>query len=432
MGRSRGTARWDESTTVLVSTATEDITPKQEVPLGCGYYDAPEWRVHSHPELNMLALWIGDGDPLVLISVDALYVGADLRAAIEEGLAGVPPENIVVGASHTHAAPMLDRTKPKLGEPDPDHLEFVLERARVGIQRLLDPERRVPARILAGEGRADNSVNRRQIKRITWKWPPRFNTLRWRPDFWGKRDETITALRIEGLDGTELAVVWNYACHPVVFPLQRTVSTHYPGTVRAALREGLRADLPVLFFQGFSGDIRPLMLAEPRIPPSARHLYRRVRFGPEWDPNEKTMADYEAWAGSLTRRVLRAVDRATPISFDRFSAVRLLANRLLFVGSEGNDLSFQSIKLGSAFGLVAVSGEVVVEYAAKTRRWLGTRYSMLVGCADDTMGYLPTKKMMDYGGYEGAAFVKSFDLGELNPLLEANVSAHLRAVTERV
>ena len=432
MRRVESGALSDSSRRILVATTSEDIAPRREVPLGAGYYDAPQWSIHSRPELNMLALWVGEGAPLVLVSVDALYAGAKLRAAVEEELTDVPPENIVVGASHTHAAPMLDDTKPQLGEPDPEHLEFVLERVRAGIQKLLDPARRMDARVLAGKGRADHSVNRRQVKRVTWQWPPRFNTLRWRPDFWGKRDETITALRFESLDGAELAVVWNYACHPVVFPLQRTVSTHYPGTVRAALREELGRDLPVLFFQGFSGDIRPLALAEPRIPPSVHHLYRRVRFGPEWDHREKTLAEYEAWAGSLASRVSRTVAGSTPIHFDGFSAVRALANRLLFVGSAGSDLSFQAIKLGDAFGLVAVSGEVVVDYAAKARKWLGTRYSMLVGCADDTMGYLPTRKMMDYGGYEGGAFVEAFDLGELNPLLEENTTAHLRSVTERV
>lgn len=420
------------NTLVQVSTASVDITPKGEVPLGAGYYDAPEWSVHSRPELNMLAIWMEENPPLVLVTVDALYAGAKLRAVIEEGLDGVPPENIVVAASHTHAAPMLDDTKPKLGSPDPAHLEYVLERAREGIQELLGPGNRVDAQVFAGRSRADHSVNRRQIKRITWTWPPKFNTLRWRPDFWGRRDETITTLRFRGVDGTDLAVVWNYACHPVFFPLQRTVSTHYPGTVRATLREELSRDLPVLFFQGFSGDTRPLDLAEPRIPPSARHLYRRVRFGPEWTRQGRTLAEYELWAGSLARRVSRTVVDSTRIGFGSFSATRVYANRLQFVGSEGNDLTFQAIRFGDALGLVAVSGEVVVEYAARVRRWLGTRYSMLIGCADDTMGYLPTKKMMRYGGYEGARFVEYFDLGPLNPALEENTLLHLRTVTGKV
>ncbi len=429
MGRSALGALAKAGAVVQAAAVTEDITPKGEVTLGAGYHDAPEWKIHSHPELNMLAMWMGQPAPLVLVTVDALYAGARLRATIEEELDGVPPENIVVAASHTHAAPMLDDTKPKLGLPDPEHLEYVLTRAREGIEKLLDPDRRVAARVLAGKARADHSINRRQVKRITWTWPPQFNSLRWRPDFWGKRDETVTALRFQKLDGAELAVLWNYACHPVGFPLQRTVSTDFPGIVRDVLREDLGEDLPVLFFQGFSGDTRPLDLAEPRIPPSLRHLNRRVRFGPEWDSREKTLAEYEAGAHSLAERVRRAVIAAVPIDFERFSATRVNVNRSLFVESEGNDLSFQAIKLGEAFGLVAVSGEVVVEYAARVRRWLGTRYSMLVGCADDVMGYLPTKKMMHYGGYEGDRFVEHFDLGPLNPALEENTLAQLRRVT---
>ena len=54
-----------------------------------------------------------------------------------------------------------------------------------------------------------------------------------------------------------IAVLWSYACHPVGFPARTRVSADFPGVVRRALRDAHGAELPVLFLQGFAGDVRP-------------------------------------------------------------------------------------------------------------------------------------------------------------------------------
>lgn len=419
-------------TEVKAAWSVADISPSEEVDLGAGYYSAPEWTIYSRPELNFLALWVGDDDPVVFVSVDALYPGAALRRTIEAALPSVPVQNIVVGASHTHSAPMLDDTKPRLGRPDLKHLSMVLSAARKCAAELMEPDNRVPVRLLAAKENADHSVNRRQLKLVMWQWPLRFNTLRWAPDFWGRRDETTTTLVVENMDGEAVAVMWNYACHPVMFPIERSVSTHFPGRIRDRIRAEYGLGLPVVFYQGFSGDTRPLMLAEPRFPASVRHFYRRIRFGTDWDPEQKGIAEWEAWSDSLGRHVMHALSRVRPIEARGYRSERLLVERTQFVQAQGAPLSFQALRIGDSFGLVAVSGEMVVEYAKRARKWLDTKYSMMVGCADDTMGYVPTTKMMLQGGYEGGRFVENFDLIGLNPALEHNTVRSLRSVIEAV
>lgn len=405
-------------TQINAAAVVVDISPDSEVPLGAGNHAAPEWQIYDRVEANMLALWLNEEAPLVFISIDALYPGASIREVVEQTLEDVPPENIVLGASHTHAAPMLDDSKPKLGAVDPEHLDQVVQRLRNGLKQLMDRDRKIPVRLSLAKGRADHSVNRRQVKKVTWTWPPRFNSLRWRPDFWGTRDETITILKVTDFNGDELAVVWNYACHPVMFPIPSAVSAHFPGVVREQLRENNRDKLPVIYYQGFSGDTRPLNLAEPRIPPTIRHLYRRVRFGPEWEQTEPTLQNYEQWSDSLAGRVLRVAAKASPFVPAEYSAARTMVDRSRFVEAPGPKVSFQALRLGNELGIVAVSGEVVSKYAKRVRRKINTRYAMLVTCTDDTVGYLPTRRMMQQGGYEGEAFVEHFDLEALNPDLQ--------------
>ena len=243
------------------AATTGDITPRFEVPLGAGE-PGDSWQIHSRLEANMVALWVGDGDPLVLVSIDALYPGPNVDQLIREQLKDVPPENVIVAASHTHAAPMLDATKPALGSPSEEHLESVREAISEGIGSLLDPALRRPVTARAAKGKLNHSVNRRLLKRFYLSWPPKLNQLKWGPNFVGPRDETVTSLELLDQAGDEVAVLWNYACHPVFFPAGRTVSSHYPGAVRERLHAEKGHAFPVLFFQGFSGNTRPSYLAE--------------------------------------------------------------------------------------------------------------------------------------------------------------------------
>ena len=311
---------------IEASTRVVDISPDKEVSLGCGVMVGDEWKIESPPEISFVALRVPAGQTILLVSIDALYAGAPVRQAIETAAAGVlEPSDILVGASHTHAAPMLDPSKPGLGVPDPEHLDRVVELVADATRAVLEEGAFRPATLSASEGTADHSVNRRLVKRIVWKWPPVFNRVGISPNFRGSRDEVVTVVTVDFSDGSPGATIWNYACHPVKFPDGRTVSTHYPGVVRAHIREQRGEGEAVLFFQGFSGDTRPRVLAEPRIPESPRHFYRRVRFGPSWKPMTRDM--YKAWTESLSQRVLSVLAGVRPISCRTIGAARLLVDR---------------------------------------------------------------------------------------------------------
>src|SRR6202795_3838722 len=126
----------------------------------------------------------------------------------------------------------------------------------------------------------------------------------------GDRDESVRVLEFSNSGGKPITVIWNYACHPTDFPGFLQVSAEYPGIVRSRLRSEL-GDIPVLFLQGFSGDVRP--------PFSGRSaglvgFLRRVLVGPQF--RNPLDGEWEKWSHSLADSVVsfaRSIPRSLQI-----------------------------------------------------------------------------------------------------------------------
>ena len=169
---------------------------------------------------------------------------------------GVDEASLLVAATHTHTAPALDPGKPRLGPCDPGYAALVAQRATELLGRLasIDP---VPCHVDYRTGAADHAINRRRPGwHVSLRHLP-YRGVRRAPNPTGPRDETLHLLTFSDPTDRPLAVLWSYACHPVGFPARTRVSADFPGVVRRALRDAHGAELPVLFLQGFAGDVRP-------------------------------------------------------------------------------------------------------------------------------------------------------------------------------
>ena len=71
-------------------------------------------------------------------------------------------------------------------------------------------------------------------------------------------DGTVSVLRVDSTDGQPLAILVNYACHPVVFGSDNLqYSADFPAAMARTV-EGAFAGKPLCFFlQGAPGDINP-------------------------------------------------------------------------------------------------------------------------------------------------------------------------------
>ena len=77
-------------------------------------------------------------------------------------------------------------------------------------------------------------------------------------------DPTVAVLRLDRLDGTPLAILVNYACHPVVIMANlRQYSADFPGVMCQTLEQAFDGRPLCFFLNGAAGDIDPYYTGVP-------------------------------------------------------------------------------------------------------------------------------------------------------------------------
>src|SRR5262249_3689435 len=77
-------------------------------------------------------------------------------------------------------------------------------------------------------------------------------------------DPTVSVLRLDDASGKPLAILVNYACHPVVLGSDNLrYSADYPGVTERVVEEQLGGSPLALFLQGGDGDINPYYAVHP-------------------------------------------------------------------------------------------------------------------------------------------------------------------------
>lgn len=388
-----------DATPYRLRAATRDITPRDPVPL-CGF----AWRkgafasVHDPLEIDGVRLSHPDGE-LVVVSLDLAYASPELVETIRAACRSrVPGVGVLVAASHTHFAPSVVERFPRLGEFVPAYARFIETQAL----SLVDELFAAPGESVLvhhGADRADHAVHRRRRDlvfadgRLARRWVMA-------PDNKARHDETVHAIALAAPGGAPAAILWGYACHPVGFPFADRVSADFPGAVRSALRSAFGAGLPVVYLQGFSGDVRPCVLAEPS---SLHERFARVVNGPQFGRFDA--ASFAHWCDGVAGAAHRAVDAAlaTPPVAPSPGHATERVGFAEFVDGRGplDAIEFARLDLAANLGLFSVAGEAMTAHAHAVREMAPGRTLVPVGCADAAVGYLPTSEMVRQGGYEG-------------------------------
>jgi hypothetical protein len=75
----------------------------------------------------------------------------------------------------------------------------------------------------------------------------------------GTVDPKIGVVRIDRLDGSPLAVLYQFACHPIQGAANGGNTADLSGAASSLIEENLGGDCVALFFQGCGGDINPVL-----------------------------------------------------------------------------------------------------------------------------------------------------------------------------
>jgi hypothetical protein len=390
--------------TLTLAAGVRDITPDLPVTL-FGYGTRREaTRVADSLEINALLLRDSSSAALVF-SCDLLFLSHDFCEVLRDRVRTHPNAprsyDVFCAASHTHFAPAIDRTKPVLGAVSEEYIAAVLEAARGLIDELLSCPG-VPVQVHYTTGRAQHAINRR--KRA-------FGRTLLRPNLQGYKDETIHAISFLDTDKRPRALIWNYACHPVAFPDRCAVSADFPGVVRLKLREAVSdSRLPILFLQGFGGNVRPPAIDRswPRRP---KLLALRTLAGPGF--GTFSHAEYRSWAGSLAATVsdvFHGPSGPARAGMIRFASQQFDLRELINGSSGDRPVWLRHLWLADDILLVGVSAEVVAEYTPLIQQLHPRARVIPVSCVDWVFGYLPSESVLEEGGYEAGGYFGAFGL----------------------
>lgn len=245
-----------EAATFKAAVAKADITPPPGLPM-YGYLDRLKDKKSSTGTLDPLyarVLVIEAGDKrLALITLDLgrTFNQEELAELQERVTKSAGISYLLVTASHTHSGPNILDHYPGNRPPawETAALDKIVATVSEAAARLTD------ARIAIGHGQVYIGYNRRQVRSdgtvtMLWTNPERQPT--------SPLDPSVLVMRIDDRAGTPLAIVVNYACHPVVLgPDNLEYSADYVARMRSTV-EAAFDNRPLCFFlQGADGDINP-------------------------------------------------------------------------------------------------------------------------------------------------------------------------------
>ncbi len=188
-----------------------------------------------------------------IIALDHCVMGRqemdNLLDAVSEA-ADILREELIVVFSHTHAAGLMGLERGNL--PGGDLIAPYLESVATRVAELVKETQTKlqPATILYATGHCNLAAHRDYWDEDNQLWACGYD-----PNT--PADDTVLTARAHAEDGTLLATLVNYACHPTTLAWDNTlISPDYPGAMRETIEEV--TGVPCLFLQGASGELGPV------------------------------------------------------------------------------------------------------------------------------------------------------------------------------
>ena len=358
---------------------------------------------------------------LAIIACDLLFLRPEEVRAVREAtsrLTDVPPDHVVIACSHTHYGPL---TEPGRDEQAPQVESYLanlvhLLAGAVAMARATA----VPCRLGLGQGQISIGINRRE------RTADGQIILGQNPS--GPVDPRVAVLRIDGVDGSPLAAVLNYACHPVSLGSQCTdISADFPGTARRLVEEQTGA--MCLFLQGAAGNINPLLmgwdwthLARLGLPLGAEavRIYLSMAPGAEATNGGVGVACSQLHLPPLLPSSIeegREAIAMLEMERERLTAgddegalwwaeTRLERTRKGLDALLGDtpvppvEAELVALRLSHSVGVVTAPGEIFTEIGQSIIARSPFRHTLFAGYANGTIGYVPTREAYVEGGYE--------------------------------
>ena len=406
------------SATMKAGAAKVDITP----PLGLkmyGYGSRTEGASGILDPLYARVLVLEAGDQrlaMVVCDLGRPFAPAWIERLRQDAKEKYGISYVVQAAIHTHAGPEITDEYPPLQGPDWE--TPVLEK----IERALGEAEHgaVEARLGTGYGAAyigHNRLREQATGRFGWFMvnPTMVPTA--------PVDPTVSILRIDNASGKPIAILVNYACHPVIFgPDNRQYSADWPGVMDATVERAFASEgsgaVPVCFFlQGGDGDINPFFAVTPlkqnaigrrdwtgnRLGVEATRVAKEIVTKPEPDASLQFTEDrldmHLRWNPDKFRaEILTSWGAEAAENFDRHR-------------KEPLRLPVATLLINKRIAFVTLPGEPFVDFQYDWRNRCPVPDAFFMGYSNGDFGYFPTVLAASRGGYGAASTSTSVEVG---------------------
>ena len=365
------------------------VTPDPLLPVSGGI--GPSNPVNKKQgDLTVRALVLADEHVKVaIVSADFLGFPSVLGNKARAKVRGIPPENILIGATHTHSAPDCYGFPDHAGKfaTDLKYVELVCDRIAEAINEAAEKLQPATLRIATGEANGKIAFNH------------------YAEHLYDPRCHVIQAI---GTDGRPFATLVNYAVHPEVLgPGTGTLSPDLVGPLYE--RIGEQGGGTGIFLNSAQGG---MVTADNRGPDGknvhtfpecvrigtllADEALRIVQAAPE-QKDPKLFCAARTISFPVDSPLLRAVMMVSPLHYPT------------------NDTSHATTQLnlvnvGNA-QILTIPGEALPNIGYYLKRKMRGEHNLLFGLTNDGFGYILTK--VDWGSFKMYNYVSRTSLGEM-------------------
>ncbi|HPI73597.1 MAG TPA: hypothetical protein PLZ01_09320, partial [bacterium] len=333
---------------------------------------------------------------------------AELTEAIAKKISarhGLQRDEILFTFSHTHGGPAIRNSLSIMyatNEQQSADIEAYAEGLQPRYVELVGQALAAmrPVQLSFGRGQADFGVNRRLLQEQGY-------VIGVNPQ--GPVDHSVPVLKIVNEQGTLTALLFGYTCHNTTLQGNNyLIHGDYAGVAQKDLQEKFPGAV-ALFMNGFAGDTNP----HPR---GTLELAQQHGLSLSAAVQAVLSRPLQSLHGRLKSHIRYAeLPLSTPPTRqellekkqDPNKYVRAHAEQLLALLDKKGKLDptyhypIQTIQVGDSLLIVALAGEVLVDYALRLQKEIEQPGRLwTVGYSNDVFAYVPSRRVLEEGGYE--------------------------------
>ena len=385
-----------------------------------------------------------DGNRGVVVTLDLVGIDRELSQALCDSLKvqyGLQREQIVICTSHTHSGPVVGSNLAPLhylllDETQRQAVDAWVATFQMQVVAVVGEAigKLAPSELTWGSGTTTLAVNRRNN--------PAAEAPQWRTEgkLLGPSDHDVPVLAVRDAEGNLTAVLFGYACHATTLSGYQW-SGDYPGYAQIDLEQE-HPGCVALFFAGCGADQNPLPRSTVEL---AEHFGEQlatavdlVLMTTQMHPVAGTLrTSYSEINLPLDTLPTREAIELNSKSENRYEGAR--ATMLLEQIDDGVPLSqtypypVSAWSIGDDLQFVTLGGEVVVDYAIRLKSELAGTRTWVAGYANDVMAYIPSRRVLGEGGYEGGGATVYYGLPTVwSPEIENNIANEVHRQVELI